>query len=354
VNPILQSYTEALKAVKYSSTRFPVLSNVTGDWHGSQCTSAEYWAQHLRQPVRFYDNLKRLARRFPTAVVVEVGPSVLAGVVAREATRIGVDWQVVPTMRERDEVTAYMNCLGMLWAHADLKPDLPVATPKKELLPTYPFQRQVLAAKKSAATAIADRKQARNKATIQKKLEGDEVANFFYECCHERVDVSCRRFEEAAIVLDGEILPKGLPKHAVQATPDRAVVAARSTGCLIFVGTSSQLPTTDDTSQETLIKTVMSLLGSLAKSKTRLEIFFCLKANVRYSALWGLLRSAACELSELRLRRLLIEDDQPLMFPALPGETCSSGRGAHVARVAAPRRRRSSYAYGGGVPGWGK
>jgi 3-oxoacyl-(acyl-carrier-protein) synthase/non-ribosomal peptide synthetase component F/malonyl CoA-acyl carrier protein transacylase len=139
VNPILQSYTEALKAVKYSSTRFPVLSNVTGDWHGSQCTSAEYWAQHLRQPVRFYDNLKRLARRFPTAVVVEVGPSVLAGVVAREATRIGVDWQVVPTMRERDEVTAYMNCLGMLWAHADLKPDLPVATPKKRIAPDISF-----------------------------------------------------------------------------------------------------------------------------------------------------------------------------------------------------------------------
>jgi acyl transferase domain-containing protein len=152
VDPILPPYQEALQTLQFSDSRLPILSNVTGGWYDSVATSAQYWTDHLRKPVRFHDNLQHLAARFPSAVIVEVGPSVLAGVVARETAQLGVDWQVVPTMRERDEVAAYVRCLGTLWTQTSLQPVLPTGSLKKTSLPTYPFQRVQLATSKAKST----------------------------------------------------------------------------------------------------------------------------------------------------------------------------------------------------------
>ncbi|MBO0870744.1 MAG: type I polyketide synthase, partial [Micromonosporaceae bacterium] len=54
MDPILHEFTELVAAARRSAPQLPFLSNVTGTWiKAEQATSPQYWAAHLRQPVRF-------------------------------------------------------------------------------------------------------------------------------------------------------------------------------------------------------------------------------------------------------------------------------------------------------------
>jgi len=341
VDPILPAYAKGLEGVAFSTACIPILSNVSGDWHGTMATTAQYWLDHLRRPVRFYDNLRHIAERFPSCVVVEVGPSTLAGVVAHEVTGLGVDWKVIATMRPRDEVETYLRCLGTLWGQTDLLPILPSSGAGKISLPTYAFRRTAMSSEPNAgkSSRFARSSQAQivqqrsTGATVPPKIRDPVESGFFYEALDTPVEVSCIEPQEAAVVLDGDVLPTGLPPRAIIAAADRAVVAARASGVLLYVGNSDAPPVLDDISQEELILSVIALLDQLAKARARLEIFFVLRANLRYAALWGLLRSAAREHPELRLRRLLREEGAPLLLPALPVELTLRPSGAHALRL---------------------
>nr|AQS99290.1 type I polyketide synthase [Gambierdiscus polynesiensis] len=163
----------------------------------------------------------------------------------------------------------------------------------------------------------------------------DPIASFFYETCYERTDVSCLQLTEAAVILDGDSAPADLPLHSVITSPGRALTAARACGGrLLFVGTSDESPSRDDTSQEELVMRVLTLLTSLTRaSRAGLEVFFVLKKNLRYAGLWGLLRVAAHEHPELRLRRLLREEGAPLALPVLPAEFLLRADGVYAPRL---------------------
>ncbi|CAE8707873.1 unnamed protein product, partial [Polarella glacialis] len=177
---------------------------------------------------------------------------------------------------------------------------------------------------------------------VAARSEGsDSLEGLFYETAYEQVEVSCLHLREAAVILDGESsskMPGGLPENFVLASPSRALEAARAMGgTLIFLGESDLEPGEDDTTQEELLASCMSLLSALAReAKGELEIFFVLKANLRYSALWGLLRAAAHEHPELRLRRMLREGDGvTMLLPALPCELNLRSEGAFAPRLRA-------------------
>ncbi len=73
-DPILAEFEAALAPLELSKPRIPFISCVTGDWiTAEQATSPRYWADQMRQTVRFADGLSTLcARRQP--VLLEVGP----------------------------------------------------------------------------------------------------------------------------------------------------------------------------------------------------------------------------------------------------------------------------------------
>jgi hypothetical protein len=214
-----------------------------------------------------------------------------------------------------------------------------VAKPTRLPLPSYPFERKALVDKRHVANN-GDRKSLQSSTQAPAKSQ-DAVGEMLYETALESVECSCLHTEEATIVLDGDLLPKGLPKRTVQATYDRAVVAAQASGYLLFIGTSISFPTADDTSQEQLLKNVVSLLRSLTKAKAKIEVFFFLRANLRYASVKGLLRSAAREHPELRLRCLEIHDDAKLILPTLAGEYVLKVDGAYVRRLRAAPISRS-------------
>src|SRR5205807_2243901 len=126
------------------------LSNLTGSWITPElATNPEYWAHHLRQTVRFSDNLRELMA-FPDLALLEVGPGQTLGILARQQGSRITSQLILPSMpgpQEKGQVTD-SACIawaaGQLWLggvrldwHGFHRHDKRQRVP----LPTYPFER---------------------------------------------------------------------------------------------------------------------------------------------------------------------------------------------------------------------
>src|ERR1044071_3601481 len=63
MDPIREHFLGLVKRVTLNMPATPYLSNVTGRWvSAAEATSHEYWADHLRQPVRFREGVEELLK----------------------------------------------------------------------------------------------------------------------------------------------------------------------------------------------------------------------------------------------------------------------------------------------------
>ncbi|HEV2855695.1 MAG TPA: SDR family NAD(P)-dependent oxidoreductase [Thermoanaerobaculia bacterium] len=148
MDPVLDRFTAEVSRVALRNPEIPFISNVTGTWiTPEQATDPDYWARHLRQPVRFADGTAELLRD-PRRVLLEVGPGrTLATLAGRHPER--TEQAVVaslghPQDRLPDEA-AVLTALGRLWL-AGLRLDwsgFHAGERRRRVpLPTYPFERQ--------------------------------------------------------------------------------------------------------------------------------------------------------------------------------------------------------------------
>jgi hypothetical protein len=144
MEPALKAFANVAESVEYRSATMPVISNVTGKVAGAELGTPEYWVDHVRQPVRFYDGIRVLhdlgVRRY-----VEQGPSaVLVGLVpecvpAEDAVMLGASLRA-----ERPEAECVLEALGGYYTdggQVEWRGVFPGAGLCVEL-PTYPWQRQ--------------------------------------------------------------------------------------------------------------------------------------------------------------------------------------------------------------------
>lgn len=149
MDPVLAQFTERLRRIALNAPRIPYLSNVTGSWITPElATSPEYWAAHLRQTVRFADNLCEVMA-FPDLAMVEVGPGHTLGMLARHQGSRATSQLFVSSLRSVHEQTpdaAFIrDSLGKLWlggARIDWRGVHRHETRRIVSLPTYPFERQ--------------------------------------------------------------------------------------------------------------------------------------------------------------------------------------------------------------------
>lgn len=74
LDEILEDFRAYLKSIKLSVPSIPFTSNLTGDWiSDEQAMDPNYWVDHLRNTVRFSDNVATVMRD-EKRVFVEVGP----------------------------------------------------------------------------------------------------------------------------------------------------------------------------------------------------------------------------------------------------------------------------------------
>ena len=144
MEPMLAEWEAVAKELTYHQPEIPVISNVTGTIADKSITTAKYWVDHVRLPVRFTEGMDTLQKQ-GVEIFLEVGPKpILLGMGRRCLPKdVGV-W--LPSLRLGvDEWQQMLSSLGELYvqgAKVDwLRFDQDYNC-KKVTLPTYPFQRQ--------------------------------------------------------------------------------------------------------------------------------------------------------------------------------------------------------------------
>jgi len=147
MSAIIEPFTQLLQTVKLNPPKIPFLSNVSGTWiTTAEATDPNYWAKHLRQPVRFSEGVTELLKQ-PERILLEVGPGrALSSLVKQHQ----VNEQMVLTsirhpQEQQSDVAFVLQTLGRLWL-AGVQVDWSGFYAHQQChrlpLPTYPFERQ--------------------------------------------------------------------------------------------------------------------------------------------------------------------------------------------------------------------
>jgi glutamate-1-semialdehyde aminotransferase/malonyl CoA-acyl carrier protein transacylase/acyl carrier protein len=138
-----------LADVKLSAPQIPFISCVTGDWiQAEQATDIHYWADQLRQPVKFYQGIETLAT-LPNLLVIECGPQrTVAGMVLQTLTE-KADLHLLHLLsaagQSGKELASFSQAVGNLW-ELGLELQWPAAELNRQQfknLPNYPFQHEI-------------------------------------------------------------------------------------------------------------------------------------------------------------------------------------------------------------------
>ena len=147
LEPMLDGFAEVLGRVSIGTPSVPVVSNVTGEpLPAAEFSSPGYWGRHVRQPVRFYDGMRWLARAGvtcflelgPGGVLAAHGPDCLAAVGSRGTVASALN-------NSAPEAAALHNAVTELHANGtplDWTALLPGPASPPVPLPAYAFTRQ--------------------------------------------------------------------------------------------------------------------------------------------------------------------------------------------------------------------
>ena len=149
MDPILNEFASTVEGIQLSAPKIRYVSNVTGDWiRAAEATSAKYWAQHIRHPVRFVDGIGRMLRE-GERIYLEVGPGQALCTFVRRHPNISTGNVVLNSLPRPDETTAdcavLLNSLARVWlsgGRVDWAGFNKHERSYRIHLPAYPFERQ--------------------------------------------------------------------------------------------------------------------------------------------------------------------------------------------------------------------
>lgn len=149
MEPVLQSFIELAGKTKLNAPQIPFISNVTGTWiTAEQATDPKYWANHLRQTVRFADGVAELLKD-PARIFLEAGPGRTLGNLTKQHPARGADNVIVSSLghgkNSASDMESLLAALGQLWlsgARIDRKGFYQHEQCRRVPLPSYPFERQ--------------------------------------------------------------------------------------------------------------------------------------------------------------------------------------------------------------------
>lgn len=149
MEPMLEAFVERVRQIDLQPPSIPYVSNVTGTWiDAAEATDPTYWAQHLRQTVRFAQGLEALVCD-PDRILLEVGPGRTLSTFAKQHPDRPTEQIVLTSIRhpkeKHSDVAFLLDTVGQLWTNGvevnwsafydgQQRYRLP--------LPTYPFEHQ--------------------------------------------------------------------------------------------------------------------------------------------------------------------------------------------------------------------
>ncbi len=145
IDPVLDPFEKLVEQVRFTDPSLPFAGNLTGALAGEELQDAHRWRRHMREPVRYWDGVRTLLDS-GIGCFVEIGPgSTLTGVGLRAAPE-SASW--LSSLRKgQDDMRHWLTGLGTLYTHGvpvDLSGLDRGRTPRRRVLPTYPFERRRL------------------------------------------------------------------------------------------------------------------------------------------------------------------------------------------------------------------
>ncbi|MFI8076367.1 SDR family NAD(P)-dependent oxidoreductase, partial [Streptomyces sp. NPDC086033] len=147
MEPMLDEFRAVAGTLDFREPGIPVVSTLTGaDVSPAELGSADYWARHVREAVRFADAVRHVRGR-GVAHFLEIGPDAVLTAMARETVDAlggGGSAAFLPGLRrERPEPTTLLAAVAGLYVRgaADGLTAL-VGQARRVELPTYAFQRE--------------------------------------------------------------------------------------------------------------------------------------------------------------------------------------------------------------------
>lgn len=145
MEPALAEFSAFVSGLQLQPPAIPFISNLTGQWAGSEVSNAGYWADHLRNTVRFADGISTLLADNAGQLFVEVGPGqTLSTLIRSQSAGQAICGICLPHPRQAaDELDQVQQLLATLWGagHTPEFAALYTAQRRQRIcLPTYPFE----------------------------------------------------------------------------------------------------------------------------------------------------------------------------------------------------------------------
>ncbi|HEY1811411.1 MAG TPA: amino acid adenylation domain-containing protein [Kofleriaceae bacterium] len=147
MDPVIEPLAKKIAGVRLAPPKLRIMSTVTGRWlSDAEATSVDYWAKHLRLPVRFAPAAAALLAD-PKRVLIEIGPRATLTALARQAAP---GKRALPPAlaslsdspeREPDAIAAALGQVWSLGATIDWAGYRSTERRRRVVLPAYPFQR---------------------------------------------------------------------------------------------------------------------------------------------------------------------------------------------------------------------
>ena len=149
IDPIIPKFKAFLETIDFKEPSIPIISNVSGEWAvPEEIASVEYWINHLRKTVRFSDGLATIFKE-ENKVLLEVGPGQTLATFARQHPDKTNNHFIFSSIRHPKEpvndVAFLLKTIGKMWGKGlvfDWENYYQPFNPKRESLPTYPFERK--------------------------------------------------------------------------------------------------------------------------------------------------------------------------------------------------------------------
>lgn len=149
MQPAVDPFMNAVREMKLQPPGIPFISNVTGTWITSdQATDPAYWANHLRQTVRFSDAIKTLMAA-PGKIMLEIGPGNTLASLASLHFNANSDCISLSSIRHpklhTSDFAFLMHALGQLWVkglQVDWAGYYQTEQRRRIPLPGYPFEHK--------------------------------------------------------------------------------------------------------------------------------------------------------------------------------------------------------------------
>ena len=200
MEPILEEFMQEVQRIELHPPQKPYISNVTGKWiESADATDPSYWANHIRQTVRFSEGLQNFLQD-PNYILLEVGAGQTLSSLARRHPDRLPEQTVLASLRHPQNPQTDMYCLlstlGKLWLEGISINWSAFYAQERRLrlpLPTYPFERQRYWIETSGTKAT-------NQALSESLDKKPDIADWFYIPSWKRSVITSDR-KDAAVAL---------------------------------------------------------------------------------------------------------------------------------------------------------